>query len=224
MPVTSADATTTAAAAASAEPADDAVSNDSVSANDSVYRRRLLDAMADAVRERGYKDATVADVVRIARTSRRTFYEHFADKQDCFVALLTERNNETVAQIYAAVDPTAPWDRQVRQAIESWIEASREDTSITLAWIRDTPALGERARQLHRDAAEAFIALIQNLTATPEFQSAGLHPPGRQMATILYGGFRELIASTVEDGGDITEIIGVAVETALALVGPRYEA
>ncbi|WP_245568512.1 TetR/AcrR family transcriptional regulator [Nocardia concava] len=223
--MTSADPTTTAEAAASAEAADNSSpTTDSASANDSVYRRRLLDAMADAVRERGYKDATVADVVRIARTSRRTFYEHFADKQDCFVALLTERNNETIEQIYAAVDPTAPWDRQVRQAIESWIEASRVDTSITLAWIRDTPALGERARQLHRDAAEAFIALIQNLTATPVFQSAGLHPPNRRMATILYGGFRELIASTVEEGGDITEIIGVAVETALALVGPRYEA
>ncbi|MEC3957435.1 TetR/AcrR family transcriptional regulator [Nocardia sp. CDC153] len=191
---------------------------------DSVFRRRLLDAMADAVRERGYKDATVADVVRIARTSRRTFYEHFADKQDCFVALLTERNNDTIRQIYEAVDVTAPWDTQIRQAIEAWIEASRVDTSITLAWIRDTPALGERARQLHRDAAEAFITLIQDLTTTPEFQSAGMHPPNRQMATILFGGFRELIASTVEDGGDVTGITGVAVETALALVGPRFGA
>ncbi|MTE17269.1 TetR/AcrR family transcriptional regulator [Nocardia aurantiaca] len=192
-------------------------------AADSGFRRRLLDAMADAVRERGYRDATVADVVRIARTSRRTFYEHFADKQDCFVALLTERNNDTVQQIYAAVDPTAPWDAQIHQAIVAWIRASREDTCITLAWIRDTPALGERARQLHRDAAEAFITLIQDLTATPVFQGAGLHPPTRQMATILYGGFRELIASTVEDGRDVNEIVDVAVETALALVGPRYQ-
>ncbi|BEK95148.1 TetR/AcrR family transcriptional regulator [Nocardia seriolae] len=190
-------------------------------AADSVYRRRLLDAMAEAVRERGYQDTTVADVVRLARTSRRTFYEHFADKQDCFVALLTERNNDTVRKIYAAVDPTAAWDTQVNQAIVAWIEDARADTSSTLAWIRDTPALGERARQLHREAADAFIALIQNLTATPEFQSAGLHPPNRQMATILFGGYRELIASTVEAGRDVTEIIGVAVETALALIGPR---
>ncbi|MGV9665942.1 TetR/AcrR family transcriptional regulator [Nocardia niigatensis] len=198
--------------AASAEPA-----------TDTGFRRRLLDAMADAVRERGYRDTTVADVVRLARTSRRTFYEHFADKQDCFVALLTERNNDTVRRIYAAVDPTAPWDTQIHQAIEAWIGASREDTSITLAWIRDTPALGERARQLHREAAESFITLIQDLTATSGFQRAGLHPPTRQMATILYGGFRELIASTVEDGRDVIEIVDVAVETALALVGPRYQ-
>ncbi|WP_433666508.1 TetR/AcrR family transcriptional regulator [Nocardia sp. CA-136227] len=202
--------------------ADSATSADT--AAESGFRRRLLDAMADAIRERGYRDTTVADIVRLAKTSRRTFYEHFDDKQDCFVALLTERNNDTIAQIYAAVDVSAPWDTQIHQAIEAWIGASREDTPITLAWIRDIPALGERARDLQRDAANAFITLIQTLTGTTEFQGAGLHPPTHQMATILYGGFRELIASTVEDGRDITEIIPVAVETALALIGPRYPA
>ncbi|MBF6171881.1 TetR/AcrR family transcriptional regulator [Nocardia blacklockiae] len=177
--------------------------------------------MARAVRERGYREATVADVVRYARTSRRTFYEHFAGKQDCFIALLAERNSDTIRQIYAAVDPAAPWRLQIRQAIEAWIASSQHDPSVTLAWIRDTPALGESGRRLHRETGEAFITLIQNLTATPEFQSDELHPPSRRTATILYGGYRELIASTVEDGGDIAEIIDVAVETAIALIGPR---
>ncbi|MFQ6396133.1 TetR/AcrR family transcriptional regulator [Nocardia sp. KC 131] len=190
---------------------------------ESGFRRRLLDAMAEAVRARGYRDATVADVVRNARTSRRTFYEHFTSKQDCFIALLTERNNETIRQIYDAVDPNASWRTQVRQAIEAWIHASQADATITLAWIRDTPALGESARQLHHDAAEAFITLIQTLTTTPGFEAPELHPPSRQMATILYGGFRELIASTVEEGRDITEITAIAVDTAIALVGPRYD-
>lgn len=190
---------------------------------ESVFRRRLLDAMADAVRERGYREATVADVVRAARTSRRTFYEHFDSKQDCFIALLTERNDATIAQIADAVDPAAPWRTQVRQAIEAWIDASRQDPTITLAWIRDTPALGEAAAQLHHDAGEAFIALIQRLTATTGFDAPGVHPLTRQTATILYGGFRELIASTVEAGNDIRDIIDIAVDTAIALVGPRYE-
>lgn len=190
---------------------------------ESAFRRRLLDAMAEAVRDRGYRETTVADVVRNARTSRRTFYEHFDSKQDCFIALLAERNNETIQQIYDAVDPAAPWRTQVRQAIEAWIHASDQDTSITLAWIRDIPALGEAARQLHHDTGEAFINLIQSLTATPGFEAPGLHPPTRQMATILYGGYRELIASTVEAGKDIRDIIDVAVDTAIALVGPRYE-
>jgi AcrR family transcriptional regulator len=44
------------------------------------FRRRLLEGMAAAIRESGFRDSTVADVVRHARTSRRTFYEHFASK------------------------------------------------------------------------------------------------------------------------------------------------
>ncbi|MCX4097990.1 TetR/AcrR family transcriptional regulator [Nocardia sp. alder85J] len=187
---------------------------------ESGFRRRLLDAMADTVRERGYRDTTVADVVRGARTSRRTFYEHFSSKQDCFVALLSERNRETIQAIAAAPDPSAPWRTQVRQAVEAWIESSRQDPSVTLSWIRDTPALGDAARQLHRDTAEAFIGLIRSLTGTVGFESAGIAPPTRQLATVLYGGFRELIASTVESGDDITTITDVAVAAAIALVTP----
>ncbi|MQY17107.1 TetR/AcrR family transcriptional regulator [Nocardia macrotermitis] len=185
------------------------------------FRRRLLDGMAETVRKHGYREATVADVVREARTSRRTFYEHFSSKQDCFIELLAERNSDTIRQIYQAVDPAAAWDIQVRQAIEAWIAASQHDPTITLAWIRDIPALGDDARELHRTTGDAFVTLIRNLTATPQFQSAELHPPSRAMATILYGGYRELIASTVEAGGDIGEIVDVAVETAIALIGPR---
>ncbi|MEU7634081.1 TetR/AcrR family transcriptional regulator [Nocardia sp. NPDC049220] len=185
------------------------------------FRRRLLDSMAVAIRERGYRDSTVADVVRHARTSRRTFYEHFTSKQDCFVALLNEWNTTTIEQIDAAVDPHAPWRRQIRQAIEAWIGFAQQDPSILLSWIRVGPALGEDARQLQRDTGDAFIALIQKLTGTAEFAAAGLRPPSRQVATILFGGFRELIATTVEDGNEISDVIDAAVESAIALVGPR---
>src|SRR5687768_12356230 len=50
------------------------------------HRRRLLDGLAACIRERGYPDTTVADIVRAARTSRRTFYAQFADRQECLVA------------------------------------------------------------------------------------------------------------------------------------------
>ena len=55
-------------------------------------RARLLAGLSEALRERSYGEVTVADVVRHAHTSKRTFYEHFADKHDCFVALLTLSN------------------------------------------------------------------------------------------------------------------------------------
>ncbi|MEW1737872.1 TetR/AcrR family transcriptional regulator [Nocardia beijingensis] len=186
------------------------------------FRRRLLDAMATAVRERGYQDSTVADVVRYARTSRRTFYEHFTSKQDCFIALLAEHNKDMIQRIEAAVDPHLPWRTQVRQAIEAWIRTAQQEPSLTLSWIRVIPALGEDTRQLQREVGAAFVTLIQKLADTPEFAAAGLRPPSRQVATILFGGFRELIATTVEDGDDIAGIVDVAVESAIGLIAPRH--
>ena len=136
------------------------------------FRRRLLEGMAAAIHEDGYRDSTVADVVRHARTSRRTFYEHFPSKQACFVDLLREANAAMVRQIAAAVDRRAPWDVQARQAIEAWIAAAQADLALTLSWIRDLPSLGADARHLQRESLEAFIVLVRDLTDTPELRAA----------------------------------------------------
>ena len=186
------------------------------------FRRRLLEGMAAAIRECGFRDSTVADVVRHARTSRRTFYEHFPSKQACFTALLQEANAAMVRQIAAAVDPGAPWDAQVRQAIEAWIAGAQSDLALTLSWIRDLPSLGSDARHLQREWLETFIVLIENLTDTPELRAAGVAPPSRQLAIILLGGLRELIATTVEDGGDVGDITEVAIQATQALLGPPH--
>ncbi len=185
------------------------------------FRRRLLAGMAAAIQERGFRESTIADVVRHARTSRRTFYEHFAGKQACFIALLQDANAEMIRQIAAAVDPHAPWDTQVRQAIEAWIASAQSEPTLTLSWIREVPALGDDARQLQRESLESFIVLIQTLTDTAELRAAGIVPPPRQFAIMLLGGLRELIATTVEDGGDISDITEVAVEATMAMLGPR---
>ena len=184
------------------------------------FRRRLLEGMAAAVRERGFRDATVADVVRHARTSRRTFYEYFPDKQACYIVLLQEANAVMVRQVAAAVDRRAPWDVQIRQAVEAWIAAAQSDLALTLSWIRDLPSLGADARHLQREWLEAFIVLTEDLATGPELRAAGVAPPSRQLMIMLLGGLRELIATTGEDGGDIGGITEVAVQATQALLGP----
>ena len=62
-------------------------------------RARLTAGLADAIAEKGYAAATIADVVRHARVSKRTFYEHFADKEACFLALYSESSDELLALI-----------------------------------------------------------------------------------------------------------------------------
>lgn len=184
------------------------------------FRQRLLDGLAASIIEDGFRDTTVADIVRRARTSRRTFYEHFAGKEECFIALLADANREMIRQISDAVDPGAPWALQVRQAIEAWIACAESEPAITLSWIRDVPALGAAARDLQRDAMEGFIAMTQRLTDTPSLRAAGISPPSRQVAVILLGGLRELIATTVEDGGRAGDVTEVAVRASIALLSP----
>jgi AcrR family transcriptional regulator len=184
------------------------------------FRQRLLDGMAASITEDGFRETTVAGIVRRARTSRRTFYEHFSGKEECFIALLADANRDMIRQISAAVDPGAPWAEQVRQAIEAWIACAESEPAITLSWIRDVPALGATSRELQREAMEGFIAMTQRLTDTAEMRAAGISPPSRQLAIMLLGGLRELIATTVEDGGRAGDVTELAVRASIALLGP----
>jgi AcrR family transcriptional regulator len=185
-----------------------------------VFRERLLGALGASIAETGYRATTVADIVRRARTSRRTFYEHFTDKEACFVALLTGANEQMIRQISAAVDPRAPWQSQVRQAVEAWTACVESRPAIMLSWIRDVPSLGATAHRLQRDTMEAFVAMIQTLCDTEEWRAVRSGPVSRQLAIMLLGGLRELTASTVEDGGRVGDITELAVRSSIALLGP----
>lgn len=183
------------------------------------FRQRLLDALEASIAEDGYAKTTVADIVRRARTSRRTFYENFSSKEACFVELLTGANRQQVEQIYAAVDTGSPWQQQVQQAVEAWIESGEARPALMLSWIRDVPALGAATRRLQRDAMEAFIAMVQALGETGGLRAAGVGPVSRQRAIMLLGGLRELTAITVESGGQMSDIAQEAVAASIALLG-----
>ena len=185
------------------------------------FRQRLLDALEASIAEDGYPRTTVADIVRRARTSRRTFYEYFDSREACFVALLTDANADQVRQIAAAVDPQAPWRNQVRQAIEAWIASGESRSSLMLSWIRDVPSLGAAARRLQRDGTENFIELVQALADSDAFSAAGIGPVSRQRIIMLLGGLRELAAITVEEGGRASDITEEAVDASIALLAPR---
>ncbi|MGV0745332.1 TetR/AcrR family transcriptional regulator [Mycolicibacterium sp. XJ870] len=191
-----------------------------VEADKSAFRSRLLDALEASIVEDGYHKTTVADIVRRARTSRRTFYEHFVSREECFVALLTAANAEQVRQISAAVDPHEPWRGQVRQAVEAWIASGESRPELMLSWIRDVPSLGTAARALQRDAMENFIAMVQAISDTDEFHAAGVEV-SRQRVIMLLGGLRELTAITVESGGRMSDITEEAVDASIALLEPR---
>lgn len=192
----------------------------SVEADKSAFRSRLLDAMIQSVVEDGYQNTTVADIVRRAKTSRRTFYEHFASREECFVALLTTVNTKHVREIARVVDTQAPWRAQVRQAVEAWIGSYQAHPELMLAWIRDLPTMGTAARTLQRESMENFVAMVEVMTSSEAFRAAGVSI-SRRRTIMLIGGLRELTAMTVESGGEVGEIIEDAVIACTAMLEPR---
>ena len=188
---------------------------------DDAFRDRLLDGLAASIGERGYRDSTVADIVRHARTSKRTFYEQFANKEECLIELLRRNNDDLIANIQATVDPEAEWRHQIRQAAVAYVDHIGSRPAITLSWIREAPALGVVARPLHRVAMAALTDMLVDLTDSPGFRRAQLAPISRPLALILLGGLRELTALVVEDGRDVQDIVDPAIAAATAILGPQ---
>lgn len=186
------------------------------------FRQRLLDGLAASISERGYRASTVADVVRYARTSKRTFYDHFAGKQECFLELLGVDIEILGQRIESAVDPEADWHHQIRQAVEAYVAHIESRPAITLSLIRELPSLGDAARPVQRRGLQVLSSLLIDLSASPGFRRAQLPPLTTPLAVVLLGGLRELTALAVEDGRAVREIVEPAVDASIALLGPRH--
>jgi AcrR family transcriptional regulator len=185
----------------------------------SPFRRRLLDGLDASISERGYRDTTVADIVRHARTSKRTFYGEFSSKEECFIELLRTNNEDMIKKIRGSVDPEADWQQQIRQAVDAYVDHIGSRPAITLTWIREAPALGADALPLHRMAMTAFTDMLVDLSDSPGFRRADLPPITRPLALIIVGGLRELTALHVEDGLDVRGITDAAVTASTAILG-----
>jgi AcrR family transcriptional regulator len=190
----------------------------------SPFRRRLLDGLEASINERGYRDTTVADVVRQARTSKRTFYGQFSSKEECFIELLRTNNEEMIRNIRGSVDREGDWQEQIRQAVGAYVDHIGSRPAITLTWIREAPALGADAQPLHRMAMSNFTDMLVDLSDSPGFRRANLPPISRPLALIIVGGLRELTALYVEDGRDVHGITDAAVTASTAILGPRGSA
>ena len=81
---------------------------------DEIQRSRLLAAAVVAVDELGYADTTVSDVTSRARVSRRTFYELFANREECLAAVLEDVVDLVEREIAAAGLDGLAWRERVR--------------------------------------------------------------------------------------------------------------
>lgn len=85
-------------------------------------RERLIAGLAEAVAENGYAGTTIAHITRHAAVSRRTFYEHFNSKDECFVAAYDMVMTELNRRVGEAFEQEEEWPRAVRAGLEAMLE------------------------------------------------------------------------------------------------------
>lgn len=176
--------------------------------------------MAASIVEKGYRDTTVADVVRIARTSRRNFYEHFVDRDACFLALFDATNDAMMDAIAAAVHPDQTLDQQVDSAIDAYIDSVTRQPALYASFVREIPALGQAGAERGLATLERFAAMLVGLvdTARAVRPEIGARPLAMDTAIIIVGGLRELAVISLQRGRDVRELrasIGGAVKAIL---------
>ena len=85
-------------------------------------RERLIAGLAEAVAENGYAGTTIAHITRYAAVSRRTFYEHFSSKDECFIAAYDTVMVELRRRVGEAFDQEEEWPQAVRAGIAAMLE------------------------------------------------------------------------------------------------------
>jgi AcrR family transcriptional regulator len=161
------------------------------------HRGRLLRGMAQAVAAKGYADTTIADIVREAAVSRRTFYEHFSDKAECLIALYEAASRNALRVLREAIDPSQGWEEQVERAIRAYLECLASNPLLMRTLFVEILGLGpeglEARRAMHREIADFLLQQV-NAGVAPHA------PMTPDLATAVIGGMHELVLQAIEDG------------------------
>jgi AcrR family transcriptional regulator len=89
-------------------------------------RERLYEATIAAVDERGFVATTISDLVARAGVSRRSFYEHFENKEECLLATYDMLIERLIARIAETYRPEDEWTCQIESIVRAIFEASSD--------------------------------------------------------------------------------------------------
>jgi AcrR family transcriptional regulator len=186
----------------------------------STHADRLTEGLATSIAEKGYAATTIADVVRHARVSKRTFYEHFADKEACFLALYARTSDELLALIAEAASGPAPWEERVAAAARAYFERLAAEPALSRAGLVEVQAAGARALKLRREVQRRYAELLRALSVQAAAEQPGIRPLTPALATAVVGGLNELMLEAVEAGREerLGELAGAATELLRALL------
>jgi AcrR family transcriptional regulator len=182
---------------------------DLVTAN---HRERLIVACAQVVPERGYVDTTVADIIKAAAVSRRTFYEHFDDKEDCFLATYDLVVAHLRARIVVAFESETEWTLEVRSALAALLDFLAEEPLLARLMMVEPLAAGRPIVDHHRARLADFALLLRAGRG-----AAGDEQPPADTEEAVIAGMAGLITMRIVSGNaeQLEELLPELVEAAL---------
>lgn len=148
---------------------------------------RLLRALAAVVAEKGYPDATVAEIVERASTSQRTFYEHFKNKEDAIVAALDSGSAHMLAAALPAFRRAPDWPHAVHDTQEAMFCFGAEEPEYARLGGVEMYAAGKRAldqREVVTEGMEGLLAPGYELK--PETPPIAAEAIGGALYSLLY--------------------------------------
>jgi AcrR family transcriptional regulator len=182
-------------------------------------RERLLNGVVEAVADNGYNAATIASITAAAKISRRTFYEHFEGKEDCFLAAYAMIEAHVLDSMLAAPGAVEPWPDRERARLAALLDVLARDAAVARCFLIEPLAAGGEIAARYREAMQLLAATLR-----PEPPPTELDMEIRDQA--LIGGIATLIVRRLNADGArrLTELLPDLVELALAPYLGRDEA
>ena len=164
-------------------------------------RGRMLGAMADSVAEKGYAATTVADVVAGAGVSRKTFYEHFRDKEECFLAAFDTGVDLLLGRIVAARPAgDASWVDGLRVRVRTYLETLASEPAFARTFLIEVFAAGPRALERRAEVLRRFAHLFRDLHVQARRQFPELPPVPEPVYVAAVGAINELVSDHARAG------------------------
>jgi len=124
-------------------------------------RERLIAGIAEAISEHGYSGTTIAHITRAAAVSRRTFYEHFESKDECFVAAYDAVMGELRERVSEAFEESEDWPQSIKAGIDAMLEFLAANPSLARLCMVEALVAGPAVVERYDAAIQSFVPYFQ---------------------------------------------------------------
>ena len=161
-------------------------------------RQRLIAGLAEAIAENGYAGTTIAHITRHAAVSRRTFYEHFASKDECFIVAYDTVMEELRERVGQAFDEETEWPQAVKAGIGAMLAYLVAEPNLARLCMVEALVAGPVVVERYDAAIRGFVPYFQSgrKGRAPEVLSR-LSPTTEEA---LVGGMMFLISRRINAG------------------------